>query len=295
MNMIPKNRHNKSNIKSFEKVTTPGFHFFNDAPNFALRVSKGGKKSYYASYSVVVGVNPDGTLKRQGKYKFICRVGVKPFEEVKKEIATNIGQWKKTPEAGAAEAPTVGTLVKQFMQPGAAVYRVKKKGGKKKYKQNTLDGYLTVLKTYVLEETNDPEIQDRLISNVKINGQYNSDRLKDIKLSKLTKDHIKNHHERLEATPRAADAALKYGVKVPEAMMPDPMVPDEFKPAPVTKLNTNYSRFTAPGITQKVYNYYDPIKADDGSIEVVPNRIITEPKFRNKVEEEIWRLKNKKI
>lgn len=78
-------------------------------------------------------------------------------------------------------------------------------------------------------------------------------------------------------------------------MMPDPMVPDEFKPAPVTKLNTNYSRFTAPGITQKVYNYYDPIKADDGSIEVVPNRIVAEPKFRNKVEEEIWRLKNKKI
>ena len=208
MKMIPKNRHTKSNIKTFEKITKPGFHFFNDAPNFALRVSKGGKKSYYASYSVVVGVNSDGTLKRQGKYKFICRVGVKPLEEVKKEIATNIDHWKKTPEAGAAKAPTVGTLVKQFMQPGAAVYRVKKKGGKKKYKQNTLDGYLTVLKTYVLEETDDPEIQDRLTSKVKINGQYNSDRLKDIKLSKLTKDHIKNHHERLEATPRAANLTL---------------------------------------------------------------------------------------
>jgi len=101
---------------------------------------------------------------------------------------------------------------------------------------------------------------------------------------------LKNINDR-----RAADAALKYGVKAPEAMMPDLMVPDEFKPAPVTRFNTNYSRFTAPGITNKVYNYYDPIKTDDGSIEVVPNRIITEPKFRNKVEEEIWRLKNKKI
>ena len=78
-------------------------------------------------------------------------------------------------------------------------------------------------------------------------------------------------------------------------MMPDPMVPDEFKPAPVKRFNTNYSRYNDSGITHKVYNYYDPVKADDGSIEVVPNRIITEPKFRNKVEEEIWRLKNKKI
>jgi hypothetical protein len=101
---------------------------------------------------------------------------------------------------------------------------------------------------------------------------------------------LKNINDR-----RAADAALKYGVKAPEAMMPDPMVPDEFKPAPVTRFNTNYSRYNDSGITHKVYNYYDPVKADDGSIEVVPNRIITEPKFRNKVEEEIWRLKNKKI
>ena len=40
-------------------------HFFYDAPNFALRVSKNLKKSYYTSYEVVVGINSDGILKKQ--------------------------------------------------------------------------------------------------------------------------------------------------------------------------------------------------------------------------------------
>ena len=57
-------------------------------------------------------------------------------------------------------------------------------------------------------DTNDPEILDRLTSKVKINGQFNSDILKDIKLNKLTKDHIKNHHERLAATPISANRML---------------------------------------------------------------------------------------
>ena len=206
--MTPKNRHNKSNIKTFEKIKTPGMHFFNDAPNFALRVTNNFKKSYYASYGVVVGVKPDGTLKRQGKYKFLSRMGAKPLEEVKREIAANIEHWKKSPDSGVNKAPTVGTLVEQFMRPGAAVYRIKKKGGKIKYKENTLDGYRRVLEPYILEKTADAKITDRLTSKVKINGQYNADRLKDIKLSKLTKDHIKNHHERLAETPRAANLML---------------------------------------------------------------------------------------
>ena len=41
------------------------------------------------------------------------------------------------------------------------------------------------------------------------------------------------------------------------------------------------------------YNYYDPITFDD-SVEVIPNRQDLEPVFKNKIEEEIYRLKNKK-
>jgi hypothetical protein len=72
-----------------------------------------------------------------------------------------------------------------------------------------------------------------------------------------------------------------------------PEVPDsiEFKPAamePVTK--SFYSATPAP--RNKVYNYYDPITVDD-RIEVIPNPPDREIKFRNKIEEEIYRLKNK--
>lgn len=206
--MTPKNRHNKSNIKTFEKISQPGFHFFIDAPNFALRVSKNKVKSCYASYSVVVGVNLDGTLKRQGAYKYICRLGERPLEEIKNEIARNINDWKKSPAAGSKNAATVGTLVSEFLKPGSVVYRIKKKSGKIKYKEKTLAGYKRVLTTYILEKTKDVKILDRLKSKIKINGQYNSDRLTDIKLSKLTKDHIKNHHERLQETPRVANLML---------------------------------------------------------------------------------------
>ena len=74
-------------------------------------------------------------LKRHGRYKFICRLGAKPIEEIKLSIAQNISDWKKTPDAGAVTAPTVGTLIADYRKPGAAKYRVKQKGGKLGYKK----------------------------------------------------------------------------------------------------------------------------------------------------------------
>jgi hypothetical protein len=52
-------------------------------------------------------------------------------------------------------------------------------------------------------------------------------------------------------------------------------------------------RYSPPVARKKVYNYYDPITFDD-SVEVIPNAQDVEPVFKNKIEEEIYRLKNKK-
>ena len=51
-------------------------------------------------------------------------------------------------------------------------------------------------------------------------------------------------------------------------------------------------RYSSPVASKKVYNYYDPITFDD-TILVTPNKITKEVKFKNKIEEAIWRLKNK--
>jgi len=88
---------------------------------------------------------------------------------------------------------------------------------------------------------------------------------------------LKNINDR-----RAAEAAAKYsfkfhGQEAPEALNLEP--------------RRNYSSSYMPG--NRNYNYYDPITFDD-SVEVIPNTQNLEPVFKNKIEEEIYRLKNKK-
>ena len=208
MRMKPKNRKNKFTKQECDRIKDPGTYFFNDAAGIALRVSKNKIKSVYASYSVPIGITDDGKIKRQGKYKFICRLGQQPIEQIKTYVNANIAKWKKSPLAGNKSAPDVGSLVTDFLRPGAAKYRVKKSGNKLEYKQKTKTSYAAVLEPLVLHKTDDPMILDRLTSKVMINGSYNTDILKDIKLNKLTKDHVKNHHERLAATPAAANRFL---------------------------------------------------------------------------------------
>lgn len=52
-------------------------------------------------------------------------------------------------------------------------------------------------------------------------------------------------------------------------------------------------KFNSP-VPQRSYNYYDPIKVDD-TVEVIPARDnVSEPRFKNKIDEAIYRLRNKK-
>ena len=88
---------------------------------------------------------------------------------------------------------------------------------------------------------------------------------------------------------RAADAAAKYGFKFHGQEVPEAL---EFKAAPLNlEPRRNYSRSYIS--VNRNYNYYDPITFDN-SVEVIPNAQDVEPVFKNKIEEEIYRLKNKK-
>lgn len=67
----------------------------------------------------------------------------------------------------------------------------------------------TLLSTYVMGETEDLKIQERLKGKMKSNGAWNTDDFSNIKLDKLTKQHVKDFHKRLGAeTPYVANRVL---------------------------------------------------------------------------------------
>lgn len=88
---------------------------------------------------------------------------------------------------------------------------------------------------------------------------------------------------------RAAAAKAKYQQSADQDFeIQDPL--DDYR-VPYTPIPE--PRYSQPATRNKVYNYYDPITFDD-SVEVIPNAQDVEPVFKNKIEEEIYRLKNKK-
>ena len=206
MNMIPRKRKNKLNQKTLDSLKEPGTYFFNDAPGIAVRVSKNQKKSFYGSYSISKGVNAEGRITSTGRYKYISRVGEFAISSVRETVTNNIKKWKAETTTGKGD--DVAALAKDFRLNALNGYRVRKKGSKIKYKETTKRSMTTLLKTYVEQDTKDPEIIERLTGKAKINGSWNADVLGKIKLDKLTKQHIKDFHERLADTPYIANRVI---------------------------------------------------------------------------------------
>lgn len=206
MNMIPKRRKNKLNQKSLDGLKEAGMYFFNDAPAIAVKVTKNQKKSFYGSYSISKGADAEGRIKSTGRYKYICRVGEKPISLVKETVINNIKKWKAETVTGKGD--DVAALSKDFRVNALNGYRVRKKGSKIKYKETTKRSMTTLLKTYVEGSTEDPVIIERLTGKAKINGSWNIDVLGKIKLENLTKQHIKDFHERLAVTPYVANRVI---------------------------------------------------------------------------------------
>jgi len=88
---------------------------------------------------------------------------------------------------------------------------------------------------------------------------------------------------------RAANARAKYNVPTNnKSVGQGPGA--SFKVVSIARVN--YPKFPDPVPRKKVYNYYDPIYQDD-TIEVVPTSSPKVVRFKNKIEEAIFRLKNK--
>ena len=67
------------------------------------------KKSYYAHWGKII-LQPDGTQKRTGRYKYICRFGEKTVDQVMAEVKDKIKKWKKE-RTQTSRKPSVGTFL----------------------------------------------------------------------------------------------------------------------------------------------------------------------------------------
>ena len=164
-------------------------------------------KSYYAHWGKII-LKPDGTQKRTGRYKFICRFGVKPLEAVMDEAKDKLKEWKKE-KSQSSKAKTINTLVDEFIKSVSGSYRMKTKGHKVKYKKLTSDNYIKILETYVRLKTKKPALLSMLTDPFKYNGAgYVTGALKDIPLNKISKRDIEIWHARMEPISTTGNRAL---------------------------------------------------------------------------------------
>ena len=165
------------------------------------------KKSYYAQWGKV-SIQSDGTQKRSGRYKYICRFEEKTVAAVMDEVKAKINNWKKE-KSQTSKAKTVDTLVDAFIKSVSGSYRIKTKGYKIKYKKLTSDNYIKIMETYVQLKTKKPKLLSLLTDPFKYNGAgYVTGVLKNIPLDKITKRDIEIWHARMEPISTTGNRAL---------------------------------------------------------------------------------------
>ena len=164
-------------------------------------------KSYYANWSTIT-YDEDGKQKRSGRYKYICRVGQRNYEDVKQEVNIKLPIWKAG-NITSSSVKTVGSLVQEYIKYGAGGFRVKSKGTKIKYKKITTKTYILLLSTYALVKTNKEHIKTMLTAPYKqSDNSYYKKQLAELPLDKITKRDIEIWHSRMEIVPTAANRAL---------------------------------------------------------------------------------------
>ena len=201
----------KTNLTQLPHPTgkTPDRIFAQNCSGLCVRIQPQPSlvKSYYASFSKVI-IKPNGTQKRTGRYKYICRVGDRPLEEVMAEVKTKIKEWKKE-NSQTSQSKTVGTLVEAYNKHVSGSYRIKTKGHKIKYKELTSDNYKKILRRYVQLKTKKPALLSMLTEPFKFNGEgYVKGALKDIPLDKVSKRDIEIWHARMEPISTTGNRAL---------------------------------------------------------------------------------------
>ena len=198
----------KQNIEKIKHTDKLQKYYSTNYPSLCLFVQPEPSlnKSYYAHWSVV-RYKKDGTQKRQGRYKLICRYGSKPIEVVNKIVTSGIDKWK-VEKSAASKPATVETLVKAFIKDGTSGFRIKGKT-KIKYKKSTIKDYKTQLSMYVLLRTQKQKLISMLTDPFRYAGDsYSKVALKDIPLKEVTKRDIEIWHTRMKDIPIAANRAL---------------------------------------------------------------------------------------
>ena len=149
-------------------------------------------KSFYAHWSGKT-TGPDGKQRSSGRYRYICRYNQKPIDVVKRLVNIKLPEWKKTNNTSSSII-TTEKLVRDYLTNGAGGYRVKSKGTKIRYKAKTTDNYKQLLKSYVLVNTDNQKLKDRLLNPYKLaENNYYKKALHQIELKDLTKrDGITN-------------------------------------------------------------------------------------------------------
>jgi|TARA_R100001594_G_scaffold16849_1_gene34648 hypothetical protein len=198
----------KQNLEKIKHTDKLQKYYSTNYPSLCLFVQPEPSlnKSYYAHWSVV-RYKKDGTQKRQGRYKLICRYGSKTIEAVNKIVISGIDKWK-IERSTKSKAATVETLVRAFIKDGVSGFRVKGKT-KIKYKKSTIKDYKTQLGMYVLLQTKKQELISMLTDPFRYSGDaYSKGALKDISLKDISKRDIEIWHSRMEEIPVAANRAL---------------------------------------------------------------------------------------
>ena len=198
----------KTNIEKLHHPTgkTPDKYFASNCSGLCIIVQPEPSlvKSFYGHWSKII-IQPDGKQKRTGRYKYICRVGDKPIESVIADVKLKLKDWKKE-KSQTSKTITLTKLVKAFIADGAKGFRIKKKGGKIKYKKRTSEDYISKLSIYILLMTSNQNLIERL--TYPTDNLASARSLKDIPLDKLNQEDIEAFHNRLESTPTVANRVL---------------------------------------------------------------------------------------
>ena len=183
--MIKRIKATKTNIERLQHPTgkSPVKYFATNCTGLVFFVQPDPSEviSCYANWAKKI-ITSDGKIKSQGAYKYICRFGDKPLDAVMDEVRLKLKDWKKE-KSQSSKTVTVTNLVRAFISDGAKGFRIKKKGGKIKYKKRTSEDYISKLSIYILLMTSNQDLIERL--TYPTDNLMSAGSLKDIPLDKL--------------------------------------------------------------------------------------------------------------
>ena len=184
------------------------FYFAKNQEALCLGVNK-FSKTYYAHWSTTI-VGEDGRLKSVGHKKQLGGFEI-PLDEIKQKLRENIDKWKaNSKRVGSAAEITLGDLVKSFIKYGLDGNRVRTRGKRLKYKQKTADGYKASLRSCILLEgqRSSQKYKDLFNQQISYKDTYITGAIKDVPLSKITREDFDKFMHVMQDFPVAANNAL---------------------------------------------------------------------------------------